>query len=244
MLPSGKKLTIHEELGSTNAEARRLFEAGDEEPQWILTRLQTAGYGRRGRNWEQKPGDFAGSLLLPLKPGKLADSPALASFAVAVSADHALRFHGVPAESIRLKWPNDVLIRGAKTAGLLLELVERDGRRALVIGIGVNMVTAPEVEAYATTRLSDHLAEVPSPEDFLQELDGELTRQLVSLDMTGFRDVRQLWLKRAGGIGDQIRVQLPDKVLHGIFEGIDEEGALILRQGELMVSITSGEVFF
>lgn len=257
ILASGARLIIHEELGSTNEEAKCLFADGEREPCWVLARLQTAGYGRRGRAWSQQKGDFSGSLLWPLGPfppsaggASISFNPALASFAAAISLDLALQSLGLEQEKISLKWPNDVRVNGAKIAGLLLELVTHDEHQALVIGIGVNIVSAPQIPDYATTKLADHMsqASLPRVEAFVAALDRQLNQQLRFLAKAGFADIRTAWLARAEGLGQQVQVRLPNETLVGVFCGIDESGALRLCIGggaeKTFRAITSGEVFF
>jgi BirA family biotin operon repressor/biotin-[acetyl-CoA-carboxylase] ligase len=247
VLPTGHQYLIHEEIDSTSLEAKRLVEAGQiTGPLWILARRQTAGYGRRGRGWEQRVGDFAGTLILPLEDQTLLHQPAIASFGISLAVDAALQEVGVPSDRIMLKWPNDVLLERGKVCGLLLETAGEGNRQALLVGIGINIVNAPEIEAYSTAKISDHLGStpVPLPEDVLRPLDQTFADWLSRAAAEGLAPLRRAWAARVGGIGEQIIVRLPDKELTGIFEGVAEDGALILRQGEQLQHITAGDVFF
>lgn len=160
--------------------------------------------------------------------------------------DRALQDCGVHSNDLALKWPNDVLLKGGKLAGLLLELVEHEGRRSLILGVGVNIASAPVIEAYKTARLADYMPadKIPTQEGFLPILDKHLMEQLQTLSSTGFAPIRLAWLDRAFGIGGQITVRLQRSEHTGIFEGIDENGALILREGTIVHHINSGDVFF
>ena len=116
--PQGYALARHAEIDSTNNEARRLAEAGERGPLWIMAERQTAGRGRRGRSWETLTGNLAATLLLrpentPAPVGQLSFAAALAVADVAA--------HVAPHAAITVKWPNDVLVDGKKTAGILLE---------------------------------------------------------------------------------------------------------------------------
>ena len=128
------------EVTSTLDEARaRVGEMSG--PTWITATHQTAARGRRGRPWSNPAGNFAGTLVLP----NLTDpaSAALRSFTTALALDEALTTLTGRPEAFALKWPNDVLLNGSKLAGILLEsLTERGHLTGLVIGIGVNLVTA------------------------------------------------------------------------------------------------------
>ena len=107
-----------DEVDSTNAEARRRAEGGEAGPLWITAKRQTAGRGRRGRNWETGEGNLAATLLLTTArpPAEAAQISFVAALAV---ADLAGAY--VPASLVSLKWPNDPLIAGKKTSGVLIE---------------------------------------------------------------------------------------------------------------------------
>jgi len=236
-LPSGAGQEIFETLDSTSAEARRRADAGDAGPVWIIALTQTAGYGRRGRSWEQQAGDFAGTLLF--KPdgdaGALGQLSFVVSLALAATLDEYL-----PEDRIALKWPNDVLIDGGKAAGILLENL--DGK--LAIGAGVNIVTAPEAMPYRVARLVDHVGQPPAPPALGARLDHHFWNFYREWRDHGFAGIRASWLARAAGIGDEIIVRLPHDAYEGVFETIDETGALILRSGEGRRTIAAGDVFF
>ncbi len=246
LLPSGTGIRFFEEIDSTSLEAKRQFNAGLHAPTWFLAHHQTGGYGRQGRAWQQQPGNFAASLLLPISSEDSANKLALSSFACALAiAETAQAFH-VPATDLTLKWPNDVLLQGRKLSGLLLELMQQQDTRALVIGIGVNIAYAPDVPEYATACLAQSLSShpTPTPEQFLETLDERLQPLLASLAQNGFANIRSAWLDRAANLGGAITVKLPSETLTGIFEGIDESGALILRRDTAIHHITSGDIFF
>jgi BirA family transcriptional regulator, biotin operon repressor / biotin---[acetyl-CoA-carboxylase] ligase len=139
------------EIDSTNAEGLRRASALDR-PTWILAGVQTAGRGRRSRPWSSPSGNFHGTLVL--KPSGPPETVALRSFAAALALRDALAGLTGLAESFTLKWPNDVLCNGGKLAGILLESQHLGGPDAtLCIGIGVNLIAAPDaslVEAGAT----------------------------------------------------------------------------------------------
>ena len=127
----------YEELDSTNSEARRRAEAGEQGPLWISADRQTAGRGRRGRAWTSGEGNLAATLLL--RPGTPAPVTGQLSFVAALAtAEMAAQF--APQAAITVKWPNDVLGAGKKLAGILLE----GGADWLAIGVGVNLTSFPE----------------------------------------------------------------------------------------------------
>jgi BirA family biotin operon repressor/biotin-[acetyl-CoA-carboxylase] ligase len=139
-----------------------------------------------------------------------------------------------------IKWPNDLLIDGAKLAGILLERAED----AIVIGVGVNLAHHPDDLDRPATSLAALGIEV-SPADFLETLAETFARWLGSWRGEGLAPVRQRWLDRAHPIGTALTARLPDgSAIDGLFDGLDADGALILRlaSGDRRV-IHAGDVF-
>ena len=133
----------YENLDSTNEEARRLAEAGEAGPLWIVACEQSAGRGRRGREWVSSRGNLFATLLL--RPGRAADVCAQLSFVAALATGDAVASFA-PSARIALKWPNDVLLDGHKVAGILLESAGSAGGCAvewLAVGIGMNLANYP-----------------------------------------------------------------------------------------------------
>ncbi len=236
-LASGADLQLFDTLDSTSLEAKRRIEAGENGPRWIVALKQTAGYGRRGRGWEQRAGDFAGTLFF--KPDSEKETLGQVSFIVSLALAAAFD-EIIPQEKTRLKWPNDVLVEGGKCAGILLENLGAH----LAIGVGVNMVTAPEGMPYKTARLIDHATDLPDPPDFAACLDEHFWRVYQIWREQGFEPVRQQWLARAASVFEEITVRLPNEELKGVFAGLDETGALVLRSAAGKRTIAAGEVFF
>lgn len=240
-LPSGAYLDIFETLDSTSLEARRRAPLGEPGPRWFIALRQTAGYGRQGRAWRQATGDFAGTLAF--KPQAAVSELGQISFIAALAVASALDEYVEP-HKLALKWPNDILIDGAKAAGILLEHIDGDGDALLAVGIGVNIVSAPSDVAYPTARLVDHADQPPSPADLAARIDHHFWAYMKDWRANGFANIRQLWLTRAKGIGEAITVRLPNEELSGVFEGINESGALILQSGAEKRIISAGDVFF
>ncbi len=235
--PSGTPLELFDTLDSTSLEAKRWADDGEGGPRWFLAQSQTDGYGRRGREWEQRTGDFAATLLIssegPIeKLGQL-------SFVVALALAGVLD-EFMSEDKIALKWPNDVLIDGGKCAGILLENLGPQ----LSIGVGVNIVSKPQGLAYPAARLLDHTQSPPSPQALAARLDHHFWRYYRQWRGEGFAPIRIGWLARAAGLGENITVRLPAESLAGVFGGLDETGALILRLGARTRTIAAGDVFF
>lgn len=211
------------ETGSTNADLIALAATGLGEGFWLRAERQTAGRGRQGRGWVSPPGNFYASTLVRLRP---ADPPAptLALVAAVALEEVVGAYLGKP-DGLRLKWPNDLLLGGAKLSGILLE---RAGD-AVVIGIGVNLAHHPEGLDRATTSLAAHGA-APDPADFAETMADAFARWLARWRGEGLAPVRDRWMARAHPAGTALSARLPDGTsVDGVFERLDADGALILR---------------
>ncbi|HWT31889.1 MAG TPA: biotin--[acetyl-CoA-carboxylase] ligase [Propylenella sp.] len=254
---SGYRLAAYTTIGSTSTEAMVRARAGDPGRLWVASKAQTAGHGRRGSAWQTASGNLAASLLL-IVPAEQARSATL-GFAAGLALDQAIRVaapkvalrlavDGVDGEEarLRLKWPNDVLVDGAKVAGILLEAVTmRGGVTAVVIGIGVNVLHAPEDLPYPATSLAACGADVTAEQLFTALAEAWVAQAELWDEGRGFFAVRRRWLERAAGLGAPIAVRLGEAVVRGTFETIDEEGMLVVRTPEGAArKIASGEVHF
>jgi BirA family transcriptional regulator, biotin operon repressor / biotin---[acetyl-CoA-carboxylase] ligase len=238
--PSGYGLNRYDEIDSTNEEARRLAAAGEAGPLWLIAARQTAGRGRRGRSWETASGNLAATLLL--KPDRIQGDWAQLSFVAAIAAaDMAASFAGNKAR-IALKWPNDVLADRKKLAGILLETVSGF---ALAIGIGVNLAHHPDGIEFPATSFKALDLDVPSADEALAALAGEFAKWYEVWRVQGFLPIREAWLARAVGLGTRIRARLAAEERSGMFEGIDETGALLLNEGFGRSSVLpAADIFF
>lgn len=235
--PQGYSKQVHAELDSTNEEARRLADAGEVGPLWIMAERQSAGRGRRGRAWHSPEGNLATTLLL--RPDAPQAVTGQLSFAAALAvADTASHF--APDAAIAVKWPNDVLAEGKKLAGILLE----GGSNWLAIGIGINLAGHPDGTEFPATSLTQLGIAAPPPEAALTVLAARFAHWYDLWMQGGFGSLRMQWLARAKGVGTHIRARLPQETREGVFEGIDETGALLLNEGGQVRAIAAGEVFF
>lgn len=231
-------------VDSTNAEGLRRA-ATLTGPLWIVARAQTAGRGRRMRPWASPPGNFHGSLVRRIDepPERLA----LRSFAAALALRDALVALGVPAAALALKWPNDVLLGGAKVSGILLEAAGN----VLATGIGVNLVAAPppgavEPGALPAQSVLGATGLELSPPGLLEALAPAMERREDSLRRDGFAPLRAAFLDHVIRLGQRIRVRASGQEREGIFETIDERGNLILRpeRGGGPEAVAAADVFF
>lgn len=232
------------ETQSTNLECLERARAGDPGNLWITARRQTGGRARRGRTWVSEPGNLYASLLLidPAPLERLANLP----LAVSLAVHDAVRCELPHDVDVRIKWPNDVLVEGCKTSGILLEgETLPDGRYALVIGCGINVAHKPDQTMYPVTSLSERGASC-SPEILFARLYDSMDRLLKLWDRgAGTARVVERWRDVAIGIGGPVTVNLPDRSIAGTFSGIDEQGLLILDlPGGTRQTVAAGDVFF
>jgi BirA family biotin operon repressor/biotin-[acetyl-CoA-carboxylase] ligase len=241
--PAGFALKEFDEIDSTNEEARRLAAGGERGPVWITASRQTAGRGRRGRKWESPVGNLAATLLFD--PGREARECAQLSFVTALAASDTVAGF-TPDIDVKVKWPNDVLANGRKIAGILLESASQGTQPAyLSIGVGMNLRSYPPDTEFPATSLTALGASPPLPRHVLLELAGAFARWYETWRTEGFGPIRDAWLARAAGLGTRIRARLTSEESTGVFEGIDDTGALLLRETQDRVrAIAAGEVFF
>jgi BirA family biotin operon repressor/biotin-[acetyl-CoA-carboxylase] ligase len=218
------------EIDSTNAEAMRRALAGERGPLWVLADRQTAGRGRSGRAWVSDAGNLFASLLVArdypvAKAGQL-------SLVAGVATVDALRKAG-PLElgaELRLKWPNDILIGPDKMGGILVESSTRgagDGR-VTVIGVGLNLASAPPGQERGATYLAAHGLTL-SPREALCFLAEAMDAWLETWNGgAGFALVRAAWLQRAGAPGEPLTVHAAEGPVVGRFAGLDADGALVI----------------
>lgn len=239
-LPTGYRLLAFDTLDSTNKEALRRIDSIAESGDVVWSKRQTAGRGRRGREWVSTDGNLFLTLIVRIPEecmiGQLAFVTALGV------ADALVRAMNDP-PNIRLKWPNDILLDGHKLGGILIERSDSPRNVDLIaIGIGINVAEAA-FPGSASMRNSGCTASLSVLVGLLcQEFDKWQKCWLES----GFATVRDAWMARADRMGEHIKVQFPDGTsVEGTFHGIDETGALELRRAEGPCEIiATGEVFF
>jgi BirA family biotin operon repressor/biotin-[acetyl-CoA-carboxylase] ligase len=235
---AGVRLRAYDTIDSTNAEALRLLRQGEPGPLWITAETQSAGRGRRGRKWISVPGNLHASLLLT-DPGPVAHWPQMSFVAVLAVHDAVVELAPQIRPLLALKWPNDLLLTGAKFAGILIEGEGQEEEGAVAIGIGINCAAHPPGAAFPATDLAAGGVNISAAALFAA-LSVKMLGRLAQWNRgNGFATIRADWLARAAGLGEAIRVAVPDRELTGQFEGLDEAGGLILIApdgGEVVVS--------
>jgi BirA family transcriptional regulator, biotin operon repressor / biotin---[acetyl-CoA-carboxylase] ligase len=225
----------HAVLASTMDVVRAGARQGAPDGTVVVAGRQTQGRGRHGRDWFSPEGNLYASILLRpgLPPGRLSELGFIVALAVADAVDAAL-----PGGRTRLKWPNDVLVDGAKVAGILIEIVEDN---VAVIGIGLNISRVPEAAPYPITCLRDAGADT-SPDAVLTHLLAALEMHLAHWAEHGFAQIRAAWLARGPAPGDTISVRVGTRIDTGQFAGLDVDGTLLLADGGSLRRVLAGEV--
>jgi len=250
---AGYQLAAFDSIGSTNAEAMSRARDGERGPMWFVTSDQIAGRGRRHRPWIAPRGNLACSILevIDVSPAVAATLGFAAGLALEaalqrVSIEASLRSAGSDQMSYSLKWPNDVLAGRQKLAGILLEAeAVADNRLAVVVGIGTNVVAAPEGTPTPATSLTALGVHVGAEELFAVLSDCWAEFRGLWDNGRGFGEVRRLWLARAAGLGQPVAIQSGGSTVEGTFDTIDESGCMIIRTLEgKRVPISAGDVYF
>lgn len=243
MIPAGWSVVTLDTVGSTNDEAMARAEAGAPEGMVVRALRQEAGRGRRGRGWDSPPGNVYSSTILrpPVLPAQAAQLSFVTALAVADTAASLI----TPGHAVAIKWPNDVLVDDAKISGILLESAVGGGGLIghVVIGVGINVASAPSATRYGATHLSALGSTAPIDTVF-ETYIGALAQRYGEWRMGGFAATRVEWLRRAAWLDRDIEVSLGETQLRGRFVDLDEQGALLLQtaDGERR-RITAGDIF-
>jgi BirA family biotin operon repressor/biotin-[acetyl-CoA-carboxylase] ligase len=251
---AGYRLAAFERVGSTNAEALARARSGERGPIWLVTSEQTAGRGRRHRAWIAPRGNLASSILelIDISPAVAATLGFAAGLALEqalrrVSVEASLRAAGSDTMKFLLKWPNDVLCGQGKLAGILLEAeAVADQGLAVVVGIGTNVIAAPEGTPTPATSLAALGVNVGAEELFEALSDAWAEYRGIWDNGRGFGEIRRQWLVRAAGLGQKVSIQSGTAAtISGTFDTIDEAGCLIVATSDgKKVPISAGDVYF
>ena len=234
-LPPAYRLVALESVGSTNEEAKRLARAGAEDGTLVWAKEQAAGRGRRGNAWTSPAGNLYVSLVLrpEVPPGRFGEL----GFVAALATGETLGAFVEPLTELRYKWPNDVLLNGRKTSGILLE--GESGADFLVLGVGINVAHHPE----GATSIRAEGGLEATVETVLERFSRAFLAWANRWLDDGFAPVRAAWLRRALALGQEIEVRLPHETLRGRFADLHTDGALLLDTPDGRRTITAGEVF-
>ncbi len=228
------------ETGSTNADLMTALQAHQrlEEGHWLITDRQTAGRGRQGREWHGGAGNFMGSTIVTLQSGEYPGT--WLNLPISLAVREALAEFLPDSSELMLKWPNDVLLRGAKVSGILMELFEFQ----VVVGIGVNLALAPTIPDRPTIALADISDEPPSRDRFAARLIHHVKHEIAKWRSLGGEATRARWLGHAHPRGTHLRLHDEDgTVIEGVFDGLAASGALLLQMADGSIrSVPAGDI--
>ena len=228
----GVEVRVVERCGSTND---LVFEANRAKPVLIAAEEQTAGRRRRGRRWHSAPGASA-TFSLGCRINRPVRELAALSLVAGVAAARALRTLGTDA---RLKWPNDLVVDGAKLGGIL---VESRNRNQVAIGIGINCRADRALEGKVHRKVA-HLNGSVSRNEVIRRIGLALLEAVGQFERNGLDGLRAEWESMDAHAGQRLRVRLADgRVLTGKAAGLGPDGALQLQTTKGMRSVTSGRV--
>ncbi|MBR1600724.1 MAG: biotin--[Alphaproteobacteria bacterium] len=225
-----------ETLDSTNDKALEL--STDASGCYVVTaKTQTAGRGRRGRIWQSLQGNLFFSLLLEFDMKNIGELVIISAISLYQSVKQIN-----PCADLLFKWPNDVLLNGAKVCGILLE---KAAENYMIVGIGVNIEQSPKNNdlLYRATSLKEEGIDIKS-EEFLTLYLHTFCNNINILKNKGFESLRLFWNKNAKGIGTKIEIHQEKGNLLGIFKGINEKAELLLEKNNEISRVTFGDVFY
>lgn len=229
VLPSGHFLEIHDQLSSTNEQAAYRAREGARPNTWTVAEHQSNGRGRHGRVWFSGSENLYASLFLhPEVPvGRFFELSFVAACAVANIVQEL-----TPLSTVQCKWPNDVLINGKKVSGILIESETSFGlmKPWAIIGIGLNVTTAPDGVDFPAAALKDFVTKTINKFLVFQMLTESLAKGLALWRQQGFAPVRSLWSSMAWQYGQEIVLENEGERLKGVHQGINDSGALLLRE--------------
>ena len=239
----GRVIHYRESLPSTNEHAQRLAQEGASHGEVVIAEQQTAGRGRRGRNWISPAGVnlyFSVILRPELSPQR---APEL-TLTTAVALAETLREAGAAAA---IKWPNDLLVEGRKIAGILAEMTaEAENLSFVVMGVGVNLNLRasdfpPELASTATSLMEARGQRVPRAL-FTAALWTRLERWMDVHQESGFAPVRDAWRALSSTLGQDVLVRTETREFRGLAEDIDQTGALLVRTPDGIERIVAGDL--
>ena len=236
MIDAGAPIESFDEMDSTLLEARRRAERGEAAPVWLIAKRQTAGRGRRGRVWVSLEGNLLATYLGPSRraPAEVALLGFAAALTIADAVDATLG-HG----RSKLKWPNDVMVDGAKIAGILID----NGGTWFSLAFGVNLASSPKAIDQPTISVAEALRGAPpKPMQFFARLRPLLEAWCFRLETEGFAPLRVAWLARAYALGEVVGVAQGDEKVEGRLAGISARGELELETPAGLRLIAAGDI--
>jgi BirA family biotin operon repressor/biotin-[acetyl-CoA-carboxylase] ligase len=240
-------LLSYDVLDSTNEEAKRLAGGGASHGAVIWAKRQTHGKGRMGREWISPEGNLYVTFLL--KPSCGVERFGELSFIAAMACVETIEAVVADAYDIHCKWPNDILLSNQKIAGILLESFNANDQTLVqdenwvAVGMGINIESHPDHVLFPATSLRAQGVELISAKIVLSRLVYNFMQQYDHWCKKGFKDVRKSWMSRAYMLGHKLCVMQGDDAVEGVFEGIDTDGAMLLKMPDASIKrIVFGDV--
>lgn len=253
------KLIVFDEIDSTNSEAIRIAKSNKVDSNYaLLAKSQTKGRGRSSKNWQSRSGNLHVSLLI--KPDKELELLSQLSFVTALAVYDSMsssrdRVAGSSNymdilvkpwyDSLKLKWPNDVLVNGRKIAGILLESVKVGDNYYIIIGIGINITYHPiDIDQPTTSLISENLPLI-EPQALLKILIENFEKYYQIWDNNSFSFIREKWLEHAYKLHENISIKQKNDIVTGLFKDIDNTGRIILQlPSKKIMSFSTAELSF
>ncbi|EJF77397.1 biotin-[acetyl-CoA-carboxylase] ligase [Bartonella sp. DB5-6] len=244
----GYTVESYESVASTNLIAQQKAQAGHQGYLWVVAQEQIQGRARRGRIWYSPKGNLYSSLLLV--DGIVHQTSAQLGFVAGVSMVEAvkqfIRDEKQTDSIVRLKWPNDILLGGAKSSGVLLEIFRLTPQQyALIIGIGMNVKYHYKNAPYPTSSLKNIGLHVETEQLFTVLTEYFSKNYLLWKQPKGCDIIREKWLLYSTHLGQHVKIVNGEKIIEGFFDGIDSDFNCIVKQknGQQTI-ITAGDVHF
>ena len=238
-------MIIHQKLDSSSLEAKRIIKVGNARDGLIIwVKNQTDGHGRYGRSWQNSgEGNLTFSFIIENKRSIAAISAY--PFIVAVAVRDALKpfLNTKQLAQISFKWPNDILFKGKKIAGILLESeIRGDVISYVICGIGINIASSPSNLDFATSIDKEGIKNI-NLEVLIKNIVANFDQYLNLANSSGDQVIYDLWLKNAHNLGQEIIILTGTEEVKGIFCGI-KDGNLIVKQNGNNRAFFTGDVFF
>lgn len=240
-----------DEIDSTNEEARRRLDDATTKPQWFVAKRQSAGRGRRGRQWVSNEGNVFATALFRFE-GE-AEKASLLSYMTALAVHDTLADY-VDGDALKFKWPNDIRYKRQKLCGMLLESGRQSDGLWIAAGIGINRLHAPDNVGQKTISIAEIIEtsreqhKLPDLKDMVESLAFHYEKRLYEFIHKGFTPkMRQEWLDRAESLGDTITVSQgvagkPMAVTGKVLDLSDTGELVIETTDQGLIHISSGEI--
>ncbi|WP_455482491.1 biotin--[acetyl-CoA-carboxylase] ligase [Bartonella sp. B35(2025)] len=244
----GYTVESYESVDSTNLVAQQKAHAGHHGYLWIVAQEQLKGKARRGRAWHSPRGNLYSSLLLTedIVYQTSAQLGFVAGISMVETVKQFIKDEKKTNSVVSLKWPNDILLRGAKSSGILLEIFKLTSQQyALVIGIGMNVKYHYEDAPYPTLSLKSIGLQVNTEQLFTILTEHFAKNYLLWKQPGGHDIIRKKWLLYSAHLGQYVKIINDKKIIEGIFDDLDCDFNCIVKQKNgQQVIVTAGDVHF